>query len=68
MSLRTFHLLFILCAIVLADMFGAWAVYNYPATGDAALLWMGIPALLGGLALCVYAYFFVRRMDRAHIT
>ena len=29
MSLRTFHLFFILVAIVAADMFGAWTIYYY---------------------------------------
>ncbi len=67
MSLRTFHLVFILCAIVCADMFGAWAIWHYPVTDDLASLVLGIVALVGGLALTVYAIAFVRRMERAHL-
>ncbi len=66
-TLRTFHLIFILAAIILADMFGAWAIHEYGLTGAARYLWMGIPAFVGGLGLCAYSIFFVRRMDRAGI-
>lgn len=67
MTLRTIHLVFILCAIVLADMFGAWAIYYRATVEGPQLVWIGILSLLGGLALCAYALFFVRRMDGAHI-
>lgn len=67
MTLRTFHLVFILFAIVAADMFGAWAIWHYPVNHDTLLLALGIGTLVGGLALAVYAFFFVRRLDQAHI-
>jgi len=67
MTLRNFHLLFILAAIVGAELFGAWSIHQFPSSGQAMYLWMGIPTLLGGLGLCVYAYFFVRNMDAAGV-
>ncbi len=67
MSLRTFHLLFILAAIVVADLFGAWAIWHYPEGSSLLTLWLGIATLIGGLALTVYAVLFVRGMDRAGI-
>jgi len=67
MTLRNFHLFFILAAIVGAELFGAWSIHRFPSTGEASYLWMGIPTLLGGLGLCVYAYFFVRDMDAAGV-
>lgn len=65
MTLRTIHLVFILCAIVMADMFGAWAIYYH----DTApyYLWLGIVTLLAGLGLCAYAIFFVRKMDEVGV-
>lgn len=67
MSLRTFHLVFIIASIVMADMFGAWAIWHYPQTRDLLTLWLGILTLAGGLVLTVYAVLFVRRLDRAEI-
>lgn len=63
MSLRTFHLIFILIVIVTAEMFGARELWHYQITKDLATLWMGILSLAGGLGLSVYALFFVRKMD-----
>ena len=67
MSLRAFHLVFILLAIVTAEMFGARELWYYRITKDVAELWMGILSLVGGLGLSVYALFFVRKMDSLHI-
>lgn len=63
MSLRTFHLIFILIAIMTAEMFGARELFHYQHDGDPLTLWLGILALVGGLGLSVYAVFFVRKMD-----
>ena len=67
MTLRTVHLIFMLFAIIAAEMFGAWAFYNHAATGNPQLLWLGTLGLLGGLALAGYALFFVRRADNMGI-
>ncbi len=67
MSLKTFHLVFIVAAIIAADMFGAWAIWHYPETGDLLSLVLGIVTLIGGLALAVYAVYFVRKMARDEI-
>lgn len=67
MSLRTIHLIFILIVIMTAEMFGARELYQFRQTGEIGALWLGILSLLGGLALCVYVYRFVRKMDSADI-
>jgi hypothetical protein len=67
LSLRSFHLLFILLAIVGADLFGVWAVWDWARGGDVLTLTLGIVALLGGLGLLFYALRLVRSLDRAHI-
>jgi len=67
MSLRTFHLVFILVAIVGADLFGAWAIWHYTDNGDGLLLALGILAILGGLGLIWYAFRFVRSLNEANI-
>ena len=67
MSLRSFHLAFILLVIVGADLFGAWAVHESRVTDAASWLWLGIVTLLGGLGLCWYVLRFVRTMDKAGV-
>jgi len=67
MSLRTFHLIFILFAIIGADLFGLWSISNYRETGDALILGMGIASFVGGFGLIVYVWQFVRRLDAANI-
>lgn len=67
MSLRMFHLIFVLVAMVMADMFGAWAIWHYPLTHDVLSLWLGVGTLLGGLALAGYALVLVRQLDQAHV-
>jgi hypothetical protein len=68
MSLRTFHLVFILLAIVGADLFGAWAVWNFAGTGDYLILILGVISVLGGFGLIWYAFRFVRKMNEQRIS
>ena len=67
MSLRTFHLVFILVAIMGADLFGGWAVREYRATGDPLTLTLGIVSMIGGLGLAAYAIRFVRMIERERL-
>jgi len=67
LNLRSFHLGFILLAIIGADLFGAWAVRYYIQQKDVAILTIGIVAVLGGLGLVWYAVRLVRSFDRAEI-
>jgi len=67
MTLRWFHLVFLLFVMVGADMFGAWAIYNHVRGDEPLLLAMGIAALVCGLGLAVYVAWLVRKLDTAHI-
>jgi hypothetical protein len=63
MSLRTFHLLFILTVMLGADLFAVWAVWTWTRTADRGILALGILAVLGGLGLLAYAVRLVRALD-----
>ena len=67
MSLRAFHLIFILLAIIGADLFGAWSIYQWTHAGSLMILVLGIVSLAGGLGLAGYAGWFVHKMEQAHI-
>jgi len=66
-SLRTFHVVFILAAIIIADMFGAWAVWKHTQTHETALLVWGVVSFLIGFGMIGYAIWLVRKLDRAKI-
>jgi hypothetical protein len=66
-SLKVFHLIFILLVIISAEMFAMRELWYYQITKDLPTLWMGILSLVGGLGLSLYALFFVRKMDTAGI-
>lgn len=67
LSLRSFHLFFILLSIVGADLFCVWAVRYWADSGDAVILSLGVAAAVGGLGLIVYAVTLVRRFNAAKI-
>lgn len=68
MSLRWFHLVFLLFAIMGADLFGGWALHEYFTANDRAMLGLGVVSLIGGLGLAGYVFWFVRKAERAHLT
>ena len=67
MNLRSFHMLFILVAIMGADLFGGWAIHDYRTNGDSFILGLGIVSMLGGLGLAIYVLQLVRKLDRERI-
>ena len=67
MSLRMFHLAFILLVIMGADLFGGWAVNEYGTTGNTSILLLGIACMIGGLGLAAYSIRLVHLMDRTGI-
>jgi len=68
MSLRWFHMVFLLVAMVAADLFGAWAMWHHGRSGgDPLILVLGIISLIGGLALAAYVAWLVRKLDLAKV-
>lgn len=67
MSLKTFHIIFVLLCIVAADMFGAWAVFDYRQSGNTTNLVLGIASFVFGLGMIAYGAWFVRKLTRAHL-
>lgn len=67
MSLKTLHMIFILVSMVAADMFGAWAVWDYSTSRDPSILALGIASFAVGFGLIGYGIWFIRKADRARI-
>lgn len=61
MSLKAFHLVFIVLSILFSLAFGIWSVVNYGASDKIAELILGIISLLGALGMSVYLFFFLKK-------
>ena len=61
MSLKAFHLVFIILSIMFTHMFGIWGVVNHGSSGKTAELVMGILSLIGTVGLSIYLYFFLKK-------
>ena len=63
MSLKAFHLVFIVASIALAFGFGAWSILNYRApNGTVWDLVIGLAAFAVGIALVIYERYFLKKL------
>ena len=62
MSLKTFHLVFIVACVLLALGLGAWSFAAYASTGKAADLVFGLGWLVAGAALVAYERLVLRKL------
>jgi hypothetical protein len=62
MSLKAFHVFFIIISILLTAWFGWWGVNSYRQGGDWSLLLMGVGSLIGMILLIVYFRWFMRKL------
>jgi len=62
MSLKAFHLVFIILSILFTLMFGVWGVVNHDSSGKTAELVMGIISLAGAIGLSLYLRYFLKKL------
>ncbi len=62
MSLKAFHLVFIVASILLAILFGGWSVRQYSVSGGIGTLAMGVAAFGCGAVMLVYSRWFLRKL------
>jgi uncharacterized membrane protein HdeD (DUF308 family) len=62
MSLKAFHIVFIVLSIVMAFFCGVWLLFQYADTRDKAELTVGILFLLAGAALILYGKSVLRKL------
>jgi hypothetical protein len=59
MSLRAFHVIFIVCSILMSIGFSFWAYLNFQHYHTAGYLWTAILSLACAMGLVVYFIYFV---------
>ena len=62
MSLKAFHVFFVVVSTLLAVGFGLWAISDFRSNGDVASLVCGIGSLIGGVGLVGYGRWFMRKL------
>ena len=62
MSLKAFHIVFVIVSILCLFGFGFWAVNAYFASGDALNLGMGIASFVGCGVMVVYGKWFLKKL------
>ena len=61
MSLKAFHLVFIILSILFSLVFGMWAVLSYGSSEKTAELVLGIISLVGTVGMSIYLFFFLKK-------
>lgn len=61
MSLKNFHVFFIMIAMVITGGFAYWALRDFMATTRIAQLAMGLLSLVSAIGLTVYLFWFIRK-------
>jgi hypothetical protein len=62
MSLRIFHVIFIIASIVLSLFVAVWAIREYQATHSSGALALGIVFVIAGVAMVVYGRRWFRKL------
>lgn len=62
MSLKAFHVFFIVISIILTGWFAWWGVMSYRNAGDGMHLAMGILSLVGMILLVFYFRWFMKKL------
>ena len=62
MSLKAFHIVFIIASILLAFGFAAWSFVSYRHGGPMLHLWFAIGSLVSGIILVAYSKYFLRKL------
>jgi hypothetical protein len=62
MSLKAFHVVFIIIVTLFTLWFGYWGLQSYLDTGNVGHLWMAIGSFVGVILLIVYFRWFLKKM------
>ncbi len=62
MSLKSFHIFFIVLATITVFGFGIWGVYIFLMESDPSYLLMGVISLASGVALIIYGIKFLQKL------
>ncbi len=62
MSLKAFHIFFIVVSIALCVGVGVWATQDFARTGSGVHLALGVGSFIGSILLACYGVWFLRKL------
>jgi uncharacterized membrane protein YuzA (DUF378 family) len=62
MSLKAFHVFFIVCSVLLTLGFGVWGIVGFASSGNVADAVMGGTSIVGAVVLVVYGIAFLKKL------
>ena len=62
MSLKAFHIVFIVVSILLSFGVGVWGIYTHLSYSNVTFLIMGIVSFIIGIALIIYGINFMKKL------
>ncbi len=62
MSLKAFHIVFIVLSTALALGLGAWAMRDFAQSGSWVYLSLGVGSFIGSIVLVYYGVWFLRKL------
>lgn len=62
MSLKTFHIVFVVCSILFSVGFGTWSMQAYQTSGNGLMLTMSVGSFLASGVLLVYGVWFLKKL------
>ncbi len=62
MSLKAFHVFFIVVSMALCVVLGVWATQDFARSGSWAHLSLGVGSFIGSILLAYYGVWFLRKL------
>ena len=62
MSLKAFHVFFIVVSMALCVVLGVWATHDFAQSGSWAHLSLGVGSFIGSILLAYYGVWFLRKL------
>jgi hypothetical protein len=62
MSLKMFHVVFVLCSLALTIGLSVWAFGNHQVSGRPVDLFYGIGSAISSVALVIYGWVFLKKL------
>lgn len=62
MSLKAFHVLFIIASVALSFWFGWFELSTYAKSNAAMDLWFGVGSCVVGVSLIAYGIYFLKKL------
>ena len=62
MSLKAFHIFFIVVSMLLCVGVGVWGTENFARSGSSAHLALGVGSFIGSILLARYGVWFLRKL------